>query len=415
MRDSAGRACDIGAGTAPGPARRAGASSRRPDLYARFLRLDRDRAHASPGPVHDRLRGATRPRTRAGRERGAGPARGAAAPTAAPPPRPRRHWGRLPEVAVATAIGLLLVALADTAGRHDVSGGAALFWIGTGCIFAPVALRLLLCGSILGRREPAGLAVVVAVTSFLTKLCYSPLSFTFPDELQHWRARRTCCDPPPVHAEPRAADQPALSRAGDRHVRGVSITGLGIFAAGVAVTAAAHLVLATALYCIFARLSGSARVAALGVLAYATNAHFSSFDAMFLYQALGLAFLALTLLADVEAVREPAPRRLDHGRRDRPWCHRRHPPRDQLPAGGRAADRARLLAAAARRETGGPCASPGGSPPGARRPSAAGSPCGASDGRTTCRPDQRVCSTVPGGSCSACRRPAGGKPAPAGR
>jgi hypothetical protein len=202
----------------------------------------------------------------------------------------------------------LLVAIAYTFGRFGVRGGVAVSWVGTVLIFAPIAVRLLLLRSHLGRYEPAGLAVLVAVTSFLTKLCFSPLSFSFPDELQHWRST---ADVLRTHhlftanpALPISPHYPGLEIATSAIS---SVTGLGIFGAGVVVTAAAHLILATALYCLFARLSGSARVAALAVLAYSTNAHFASFDAMFLYQALGLTFLALTLLAVVGALRSRRP------------------------------------------------------------------------------------------------------------
>jgi hypothetical protein len=213
-------------------------------------------------------------------------------------------WGRLPETAVLSSLGVLLVALADTAGRHQLRGGVPLFWVGTGLIFAPIAVRLVFLRTRLGDREPAGLAVLVAVTTFVTKLCYSPLSFSFPDELQHWRSTADILRTHQLFtantALPISPHYPGLEIA---TAAISSITGLSIFAAGVVLTAAAHLILATALYCVFLRLSGSGRVAALGVLAYSTNAHFASFDAMFLYQALGLTFLAFTLLAVVGAVR----------------------------------------------------------------------------------------------------------------
>ncbi len=221
------------------------------------------------------------------------------------PPAPAPgDWGRLPAAAVTAAIGLALIATADTAARHGWRFGPALFWSGVALGFLAVGSRLLV-RSRLGRYEPLGLAAVIASFSFLGKLCYSPVMFTFPDELQHWRGtydvlttHRLLTPNPALPISPHYPGLELVTAAVS------SVTGLSIFAAGIVVTATAHLLLVIALYCLFTRLSGSARVGAVGVFAYSMNAHFASFDAMFLYQALGLAFLAVTLLATVEAVRD---------------------------------------------------------------------------------------------------------------
>ncbi len=225
---------------------------------------------------------------------------------AAPPahePSPTR-WGRLPEAAVAAAIGMALIAVADTGARHGAGWGTPFYWAGITIGFAAVGGRLLI-RSRLGTCEPLGLAIIVAAFSFLTKVFYSPLAFQFPDELQHWRSTYDVLTThklfTPNPALPISPHYPGLELAAASLS---SVTGMSIFASGIAITAVAHVTLVAALYCLFTRLSGSGRVGAIGVLAYSMNAHFSSFDAMFLYQALGLTFLAGVLLATTAAVGE---------------------------------------------------------------------------------------------------------------
>ncbi len=220
------------------------------------------------------------------------------------PTAPVSSWGRLPLAAMVAAFGLLLIACAYTAGRYDAGWGVPLYWCGVALGFLAVAGRLLVRSS-LGTREPLGLALVVAVFSFLSKLFYSPLAFRFPDELQHWRSTSAV-----LQTHQLFTANPALPIS--PHYPGLelvtasvsSVTGLSIFASGIAVTATAHVIFVLAIYAVFGRLSGSDRVAAVAVLIYSLNGHFASFDAMFVYQTLGLTFLALTLLAAVGAVQD---------------------------------------------------------------------------------------------------------------
>src|SRR5208282_3161168 len=77
----------------------------------------------------------------------------------------------------------------------------------------------------------------------------------------------------------------------------VSISGLSIFAAGLIVVGLAHLVYVLTLFLVFQLISDSHRIAGVAVLFYASNPLFQSFDLMFVYQTLALAFLGLTVLA----------------------------------------------------------------------------------------------------------------------
>ena len=111
-------------------------------------------------------------------------------------------------VALSAAIGVLVVAVAYTAGRLGHSGAPWAdwaYWIGQLLILTPVAARMLSRRSLAG-GETVTLVVVLTVAEYLVKVCYSPVAFTYADELMHWRTatdiiqtgqavrpRTTCC------------------------------------------------------------------------------------------------------------------------------------------------------------------------------------------------------------------------------
>src|SRR5262249_43346014 len=94
-------------------------------------------------------------------------------------------WGRLPAGSLLGASGLLLVALGNNGARTGAAGADLLFWAGLLLLFVPAAWRLI--ASEAARQERVGLVALLGVGLYLVKLLHSPLSFTFSDELQHWR------------------------------------------------------------------------------------------------------------------------------------------------------------------------------------------------------------------------------------
>ena len=86
----------------------------------------------------------------------------------------------------------------------------------------------------------------------------------------------------------------------------MSMTGLSSYAAGVILVGAARLVLVASLFLLFQRVSGSARVAGLGVAIYAGNFNFLYWGAQFSYESLALPLLLLAMMALAE--REVAPK-----------------------------------------------------------------------------------------------------------
>jgi hypothetical protein len=209
---------------------------------------------------------------------------------------------RLPVSAVAllAAAGVLVVALADTAGRmgHASSAWAdRTYWLGQALIVVPVAVRMA------GRRvrtaaETVTLVVVLAVAGYLVEVCYSPASFTYPDNLEHWRGTvnvlQTGKLSAPNYLLPISPHYPGLEEATSALA---SLTGLPADVCGLIVAGVAHLLFVCLLYLLFREIGGSDRAAGIAVLLYAGNSHFASFDSMFVYQTLALSFLGLALLA----------------------------------------------------------------------------------------------------------------------
>ena len=209
---------------------------------------------------------------------------------------------RLPlsAVAVISAAGLLLVAAAYTSGR--LGQGASpwadrLYWLGQGLILVPAAGKLL-GRRVLGAGETVALVVIVTVAEYLAWICYSPASFTFPDELEHVRGTVNVMQTGGLSSAnyllPISPHYPGLEEATSALA---SVTGLSVFTSGLIIAGVSHLLFVLVLFLLFRDVSGSHRVAGVAMLCYAGNSHFTSFDSMFIYQTLALPFLGLTLLA----------------------------------------------------------------------------------------------------------------------
>jgi hypothetical protein len=240
---------------------------------------------------------------------GQGPAgQGSAGPGAARPgaarqgrhARPKRS--RLPTgvVALIAATGVLVVAIADTAGRLGQAGSPwadRAYWLGQALIATPIAIRLL-SRRVLGAGETVTLVTVLTVAEYLVNICYSPAGFTYSDELEHWRSTMNILQTGKLfgvnYLLPISPHYPGLEEATSAIV---SITGLSVFPAGLIVVGVAHLLFVYVLYLLFRGISGSYRFAGVALLCYASNSLFVSFDSMFVYQTLALPFLGITLLA----------------------------------------------------------------------------------------------------------------------
>ncbi|MEP7022248.1 MAG: hypothetical protein ABJB47_00210 [Actinomycetota bacterium] len=220
-----------------------------------------------------------------------------AAPAAAVADGPRRTAST---VAVISAAGVLLAAVADTAGRlgHPSSAWAeGLYWSGQALVLVPVAARLL-SRRIISARETIILITILTVAEYLMLVCYSPAAFTYTDELAHWRSTVNLLhtgSPFTVnYLLPISPHYPGLEEAATALI---AVTGLSVFTAGLIIAGVAHLLFVYVLFVLFRECCGSYRIAGVAILCYASNSLFESFDSMFVYQTLALPFLGLTVLA----------------------------------------------------------------------------------------------------------------------
>jgi hypothetical protein len=202
-------------------------------------------------------------------------------------------------IALSTATGVLVVAAAYTGGRLGYANAPwadRLYWLGQALIVIPVAIRLLVWRP-LTEAGTAALIVVLTIAEYLVKVCYSPVAFTYSDELDHWRSAVDILRTGRLFAVnyqlPISPHYPGLEEVTSALV---SISGLPVFISGLIVAGTAHLVCVSLLYLLFRHVGGSHRVAGIAVLIYTSNPDFS-FDEMFSYQTLAVAFLGLALLA----------------------------------------------------------------------------------------------------------------------
>jgi hypothetical protein len=203
-------------------------------------------------------------------------------------------------VALCAGAGVLVVSAAYTAGRlgHSSAHWAdQLLWAGQALIIVPVAVRLL-SRRLLTEGAAIALVIVLTVSEYLTKICYSPAAFTYVDELAHWRSAEDLLHTgklfTPNYALPISPDYPGLEEATTALV---AITRLPLFACGLIVAGLAHLIWISCLYLIFRLAGRSHRIAGIAVLVYSSNPGLPFFDSMFVYQTLALAFMGVAVLA----------------------------------------------------------------------------------------------------------------------
>jgi hypothetical protein len=217
--------------------------------------------------------------------------------------------GWLPALSVTVALGLLEVALADTAARRGLASAELLFWLGLLVIFVPVAWRLLARAAT--EWERIGLVAVLGVGLYLVKVLHSPGGFTFVDEFIHWRTADTILTSHHLyHVNPLLPVSPLYPALEIVTSAISSMSGLSIFGAGILVVGVARLILVLSLYLLYRQVSGSPRVAGLGVLLYMGSPNYLYFDAQFAYESLALPFAALVLAAVASRTRANTERRL---------------------------------------------------------------------------------------------------------
>jgi hypothetical protein len=222
------------------------------------------------------------------------------------PPKPRRsELGQLAPIALAAGAGLLICSLANALARETLAPSPALYWVGILAIALPIFYRL--TSREASPRERLGLVVLLGLSLYAAKVVRDAPLFSFSDELVHaFNANQIVDSHHLFHVNSIisvTAHYPGLEGATSALM---SITGLHTFWAGVIIVGAARLALVVAMFFLFVRLSGSARIAGLGVAIYAGNFNFLFWGAQYSYESLALPLLVVIMLALAE--REAAPR-----------------------------------------------------------------------------------------------------------
>jgi hypothetical protein len=199
-----------------------------------------------------------------------------------------------PAILAMTGAGLLLIGLADQQARVDGPLSLPLFWAGILSMVAPSTWRLV--GTAATRNERISIVLTMGLALYLVKIMASPLTFSLPDELTHWRTLNDIlasghlfADNPLLRLSPVYPGLEAATAAAK-----VS-SGLAVFPLAMILLAAARAVTMLSLFLLATIITGSARVAGVACVIYMGNVSFLPFDAQFAYESLGLplAFVAM--------------------------------------------------------------------------------------------------------------------------
>lgn len=213
----------------------------------------------------------------------------------------RETWdlGQIPLLTLVASLGVLLCTAANLLERGTHSPPTIIYWVGLLIIGVPIFARLL--SEKPGYRERLGLVVLFGVALFCVKVAHDSPMFIFPDEFAHsFNANQI------VHHHELFRFNPLLRVTPDYPgLEGVasslmSLTGVSVFTAGTIVIGAARLMMMLALFLLFARVSRSARIAGIGVAAFAGSSNFLFWSAQFSYESLSLPLMVVALLAFFE-------------------------------------------------------------------------------------------------------------------
>lgn len=204
-----------------------------------------------------------------------------------------------PLVALIAALGVLLCALTNSLARATLEPNSVFYWIGLLAISVPIFIRLSLRGP--SYRERLALVVLLGLALYLVKVTRDSIFFTFPDEFVHaFNADNIARYHHLYHFNPAITTTPRYPGLEGATSALMALTGMSSFGAGTVLIGAARLTFMAALFFLFARLSGSARGAGLGVAIYTGSSNFLFWGAQFSYESLSLPLMVVVLMAFVE-------------------------------------------------------------------------------------------------------------------
>lgn len=207
---------------------------------------------------------------------------------------------RIPQRAVVAAAGLTVASVGLALARSQPGAAFAefLFWLGLLAILVPFAYTLAGIGPT--RAERLASLVILGLLLYVVKIVHDPYGFVYADEWVHtYNAQEIVRTGSLFHANPIipvTAHYPGLETV---TAALASVGGLSVFASGVILLGAVRLVLVLALFFLFERLTGSARIASIAGIVYLTNPNFLFWTAQFSYESLALPLIVLAGVATV--------------------------------------------------------------------------------------------------------------------
>jgi hypothetical protein len=214
-------------------------------------------------------------------------------------------------ITLIVAIGVLVSSMGYAAGRAGdgprSGSGVALYWLGQALILLPIGGRLLSRRS-LSNGGIVTLVTVLTVAEYFLRVNYEPLGFAFNDEFLHWRGTTNMLQSGKLfelnYGLPIGTHYPGIEEVTSALI---SATGLSVFQAGLVVAGVAHLLFILFLYLAFVVAIRSHRIAGIAVLIYFAAPSLTSFNSMFVYETLALAFLGMCIVAGLRSAIEKSP------------------------------------------------------------------------------------------------------------
>jgi hypothetical protein len=211
--------------------------------------------------------------------------------------------GWFPILALLDALGLLITAFGCAYSVATSSDGQIFLWLGLAVIFGPSFFRLL--SPIASRFERICIFCSVGLFAYFTKIILSPLHFIFIDEYFHLRTIDDIQRSSHLFSENSMLVVSPLYPGLEIVTNALqTLSGIDATTAGLIIIGFSRLVMLLSLFLLYEQITKSARIAGIATMLYMTNLGFFFFNALFVYETLGLAFGALIffILARTETV-----------------------------------------------------------------------------------------------------------------
>jgi hypothetical protein len=216
-------------------------------------------------------------------------------PISCPPDPPRANLDCLLGLCLYASLCVMLARLMPETAPH----ADQVFWLSLSLLFFPISIRI--AAPQVARSERIWLLLCLAEATFALKALADPSGLVQFDEFLHWRSASDILTTHrlfvPNDLLKVSPAYPGLELATTALIH---LTGLSIFAAGTVVIAVCRAIFITALFTFFERITGSARLAGIGSLAYMGSTVYVMFDAQFAYESPAIAFMAVILMTEAE-------------------------------------------------------------------------------------------------------------------